>query len=154
MAEKIEQPGFELQEAIDMVMHAEPSVVTFDGKRRKITWLHKGTVRKFSHIMVSDKDPWRRNVKVCASILLNKRYGYLTWLLQWAWHWLYWRWLYYVRDIDQVEVLAVLDASKKKIQSDPLVLATILSTAMMDTMMTMARHEFGQAAQAGVAHSA
>jgi len=149
MAEKIEQPGFDLQSAIDEVMSAEPEVVTFCGKRRKIGWLHKGVVRKFSHIMLTDQDPWRRNVKVCASVLLNKKYGYVTWLLQTFFHWLYWRWLYYVRDIDQVEVLAILDASKKKIQSDPLVLATILSTAMMDTMMTMARHESGRVGPVG-----
>lgn len=53
-------------------------------------------------------------MKVCACILLNRKNGLLTWFLLRVWYWLYWRWLYYVKDIDQVEIMGVLDASKKK----------------------------------------
>lgn len=147
--EEIEQPGYELQDMIDDVMSKEPSVVTFCGKKRRIGWLHKGVVRSFSHHMLKEKDPWKRNVKVCASILLNRKNGLLTRLLLLLWHGVYWRWLYYVKDIDQVEILGVIDASKKKIQSEPLSLVTILATGMMDTMMMMARHEVGRAARHG-----
>ena len=144
------QPDIELQKLLDAVMEAEPEVVTFYGKKHKIRWLHNGVTRKFSHVMMTEKDPWKRSVKVCACVLLNRRNGLLTWLLLRLWYWLYWRWLYYVRDIDQVEVIGVLDAGKKKVQSEPLALATILATGMMDTMMTMARHEVGQVAPVGV----
>ena len=144
------QPDIELQKLLDAVMEAEPEVVTFYGKKHKIRWLHNGVTRKFSHVMMTEKDPWKRSVKVCACVLLNCRNGLLTWLLLRLWYWLYWRWLYYVRDIDQVEVIGVLDAGKKKVQSEPLALATILATGMMDTMMTMARHEVGQVAPVGV----
>lgn len=146
---KIEQPGMELQTILSGLMEEEPETVTVCGKKHSITWLKNRTVRKFSHIMVSEKDPWKRNVKVCACVLLNSRLGLLTWFLLHFWYWIYWRWLFYVRDIDQVEVMGVLDASKKKIQSEPLAVATILATGMMDTMMMMARHEVGRAAQDG-----
>jgi len=145
----VEQPGVELQELLSNIMEQEPETVVVSGHSHSITWLKNRTVRKFSHIMLKEKNPWKRNVKVCACILINRRHGLLTWFLLWAWYWAYWRWLYYVRDIDQVEVMGVLDASKKKIQSEPLAVATILATAMMDTMMTMARHEAGPAEHDG-----
>lgn len=147
---KIEQPGIDLQEVISDLMEQEPETVVVCGKKHRITWLKNSTVRKFSHIMVKEKDPWKRNVKVCACVLLNKRFGLFNRLAQSCWHWIYWRWLFYVMDIDQVEVMGVLDASKKKIQSEPLALATILATGAMDTMMTMTRQELGRAAQGGV----
>lgn len=130
-------------------MEQEPEELTFGGKKYRIGWLHNANTRKFSHIMVKEKDPWKRNVKVCACILLNHRWGLFTWFLLNVWYGVYWRWLYYVRDIDQVEVAAVLDCAKKKIQSEPLAMSTILATAMMDTMMMMARHEYGRAERAG-----
>ena len=144
------QPGQDVQELLSALMEQEPEKVVFCGKKYRIGWLHNSNTRKFSHIMLKDKNPWRRNVKVCACVLLNHRWGLFTWFLLNVWYGIYWRWLYYVRDIDQVEVMAVLDAAKKKIQSEPLAMSTILATAMMDTMMMMARHESGQAAPAGV----
>lgn len=148
MAE-IKQPDEQLQALLSDILEAEPEEVTINGKKRKIGWLHNGTTRKFSHIMLKDKEPWKRNVKVAACILLNKRNGLWTWFLLHVWYGIYWRWLYYVLDIDQADVVGILEASKKKIQSAPLAIATILATGMMDTMMTMARHESGRVAHAG-----
>jgi len=146
---KIEQPSFELQQLIDGLMEAEPETVVVNGKKRCIGWLHNGVTRKFSHIMLKEEDPWKRNVKIVACILLNHRYGLVTWLLEHLWYWIYWRWLYYVVDIDQVDVMGVLNASKKKIQSEPLAVATILATGVMDTMMTMTRRELGRVERDG-----
>lgn len=149
MAAEIEQPTVDLQALFDELMSREPDVVTFCGHKHRIGWLHNGTTRKFSHIMLKEEDPWKRNVKVCACVLLNRRNGLWTWFLLKVWYWVYWRWLYYMKDIDQVEIAGVLDAAKKKIQSEPLAMATILATGMMDTMMTMARHEVGRVAPVG-----
>lgn len=148
--EKIEQPSVDLQQILSELMDQKPSVVEVCGKKHSITWLKKGTVRKFTGIMTSEKDPWKRSIKACACVLLNHRLGLRTWFNLHFVYWFYWRWLYYVRDMDQVEVIGVLDASKKKIQSDALVLATIYQTGMMDTMMMMAQHELGRAEPAGV----
>jgi len=138
-----------MQELLSNMMEQEPEKVIVAGRTYRIGWLHNANTRKFSHVMLKEKDPWKRNVKVCACVLLNHRWGLMTWLLLKVWYAVYWRWLYYVRDIDQVEIAKVLDCAKKKIQSEPLALNTILATAMMDTMMTMARHEVGPAARAG-----
>ena len=131
------------------MIQQEPAEVTLCGKKYYIGWLHNANSRKFSHIMLKDKNPWRRNVKVCACVLLNHRCGLFTWFLLNVWYGIYWRWLYYILDVDQVEVAAVLDCAKKKIQSEPLAMSTILATGMMDTMMMMARHELGRAALDG-----
>ena len=139
-----------MQELLSSMMEQEPEKVTVGGRVYRIGWLHNANTRKFSHIMVKEKDPWKRNVKVCACVLLNHRWGLMTWLLLKVWYSVYWRWLYYVRDIDQVEVAKVLECAKKKIQSEPLAVSTILATAMMDTMMTMAGHEVGRAVRGGV----
>ena len=151
MAEKveIEQPSIDLQRLVSELMEQEPETVVVAGHKHRIGWLKNRTVRKFSHIMVKEKDAWKRNVKVCACVLLNRKHGLLTWFLLKFWYCVYWRWLFYVRDVDQVEVMGVLYASKKKVQSEPLAAAIILATAMMDTMMAMARHEVGPAAQGG-----
>jgi len=147
---EIKQPTIDMQELLSNMMEQEPEKVTLCGKVYRIGWLHNSNVRKFSHIMLKDKNPWRRNVKVCACVLLNHRWGLLTWFLLNVCYGFFWRWLYYVRDIDQVEVAAVLDCAKKKIQQEPLAMSTILATGMMDTMMMMARHELGRAGQGGV----
>ena len=139
-----------MQLLVSSLMEQEPETVVVLGKKHSITWLKNRTLRKFSHIMLKEEEPIKRNVKACACVLLNRRSGLLTWFLLRFCYGIYWRWLYYVQDIDQIEVMGVLDASKKKIQSDPLVIATTLATAMMDTMMTMARHEAGPAVQSGV----
>ena len=139
-----------MQELLSSMMEQEPEKVTVGGRVYRIGWLHNANTRKFSHIMVKEKDPWKRNVKVCACVLLNHRWGLMTWLLLKVWYSVYWRWLYYVRDIDQVEVAKVLECAKKKNSSEPLAVSTILATAMMDTMMTMAGHEVGRAVRGGV----
>lgn len=141
----MEQPTIDIQKTYDDLLSREPEEVIFDGKKLSIGWLHNGTVRKFSHVMLKEDDPWKRNTKACACILLNRKHGLMTWFLLWAWYWVYWRWLFYVKNIDQTEIMVVLDAAKKKIQSEPLMMATILATGMMDTLMTIARHEAGQA---------
>lgn len=147
MAEKkkIEQPRIDLQKEIDSVMADEPTEFVFMGKKRKIGWLRKGTMRKCSHVRLKEKNDWKRNVKVCALILLNN-----IWKIRLSYA-IYWRWLYYVKDVDAAEVLNVLDKTKKKIPSRPFSLATILVTGMTDLMMTMTRSEARaiQAEQAG-----
>ena len=129
------QPTVEIQELLDSIMEAEPEKVVFMGKKRSIGWMRKGTMRKFSHVTLREKNEWKRGVKLCAVVLLNNIF-----LLK-LWYWAYWRWLYYVKDPDAVEVLRVVDAAKKKIPSAAFSLTTILATGMTDVMMTMTKEE-------------
>nr|DAL37993.1 MAG TPA_asm: hypothetical protein [Caudoviricetes sp.] len=143
--EKVGQPSEELQRALDLVLEAEPEKVVFMGKKRSIGWMKKGTMRKFSHVVVQEKNEWKRNVKLCAVVLLN---GCFKLKLL---YWVYWRWLYYVKDPDAVDVLRLVDAAKKKIPLEAFSLITILATVMTDLMMGMTKKEAAaiQAGQAG-----
>lgn len=147
MAEKenIEQPKLDLQKELDSVLNDEPTEFVFMGKKRRLGWLRKGTMKKCSHVSVKEKNDWKRNVKICALIILNN-----VWKIR-AFYAVYWRWLYYIKDVDVAEVLNVLDKSKKKIPSKAFSLATILATGMTELMMTMTRSEARatQAEQAG-----
>ena len=142
---KIEQPSVDLQELLDSVLHDEPTEFVFIGKKHKLGWLRKGTISRCSHIRAKEKNEWKRNVKICVCILLNN-----IWKIRFM-YWIYWRWLYYIKDVDIADVLRVLDVSKKKIPSNAFALATILATGMTDVMMTMTRSEAKaiQAEQAG-----
>lgn len=131
----IKQPELLYKEALDNIMSEEPTEVTFCGHKHKIGWLHNGTNRKFSHVMIKEKNLNKRNVKVCTIILLNNVFKIFFF------YWAYWRYLYYIKDLDEVEILKVMDVAKKKIQQNPFSLVTILSIGMMDTMMTMTKME-------------
>ena len=83
-------------------------------------------------------------MKICVVLLLNN-----IWKIRFFYP-LYWRWLYYVCDLDDVEILRVVDVCKKKIPSAASSLLTILATGMTDVMMTMTKSE-AKAIQAGQA---
>ena len=142
---KIGQPSVDIQKLLDSILHDEPTEFVFRGKKRKIGWLHKGTMSKCSHIVMKEDNEWKRNVKVCVCILLNN-----VWKIRFM-YWFYWRWLYYIKDVGADEVLAVLDASKKKIPSNAFSLTTILATETTEVMMTMTKSEVkaSQAEQRG-----
>lgn len=147
MADAKEQPRLEYQQLLDEIMEAEPETVMFRGKKRKIGWLHKRTQRKFSHIVMKEKNAEKKNVKLCACILTNNIFVWfkpIVYAIRWRWYW-------HIVDLDDVEVLRVLDAAKKKIQFYPSLLITTLSTEMTDVMMAMTRKEVKaiQAGQAG-----
>ena len=139
---KVEQPELKLQELLDSIMSEEPTEFMFRGKRHSVGWLKKGAVRKFTHITMKEKDGSKRNVKICVILLLNN-----IWKIRFF-YWAYWRWLYYICDLDDVEVLRVVDVCKKKIPSVASSLLTILATGMTDLMMTMTKSE-AKAIQAG-----
>ncbi len=146
MADANSNPGLQYEALLDSVMEETPSEVELLGRKTKIGWLHRHTQRKFTHISLAEKDEGRRNVKLCACILCN---GVFAWFKPLAYA-LLWRWYWYVADLDDVEILKVIDASKKKIQYVPSLLLTILTTEMRDTMMATMKRE-AEAIRAGQA---
>lgn len=132
---KIDQPSLDLQQLLDSVLEDSPTDVEFMGKKHTLRWLRNGAVRKFSHVTVTEKDENKRAVKLCAIVLLNN-----VWKLRFL-YWLVWRWWYYVKDVDAVELLRVLDVAKKKIPSAAYSLLTILATGMTDVMMMKTKNE-------------
>ena len=135
IGKKIEQPTTEFQMLLDSVMEAEPEKVVFMGKPHNVGWLTNGTIRKFSHIMLKEQDAQKKCAKLVTVILLNH-----FWKIKFLYP-ILWRWLYYIKDADMVEMLKVIDVGKKKVPQGAFYLTTILQTAMMDVMMTMTSQE-------------
>lgn len=144
-----EQPAADYQKLLLSLMEEEPTEAEFCGRKVRIGWLHRHTQLKFSHIMLKEQDQGRRNVKLCACVLVN---GVFAWFKPLAYSVL-WRWFWYVKDLDDTEVLKVLYVAKKKIQYYQSEFITIFSTGMRDAMtgMTTTRKEAEatRAAQAG-----
>lgn len=132
---KIEQPETEYQKLLVDIMSAEPSEVTFLGKKKKISWLYNETIDRFTSVSMKENNERKRNIKLCVLILLNDRWKFLFK------YWWYWRYLYYFRNISDVDILGVIDACKKKIPSTASSLITILATEMTNVMMNMTQKE-------------
>jgi hypothetical protein len=141
----IQAPDAALQEKLDEILNATPEKVTVNGHTYTIGWLHHGTERKMTHIAATEKDPHKANCKIAAAILLNGKFKILFM------YWFLWRWLFYVKELDNVDVLRILDTAKKKVQHEAFFLATMYSTEMTDLMMTMTKEEVSriQAARRG-----
>jgi len=148
MKEK-ETPDIVLQKKLDELYSATPEKVNVNGHTYTIGWVHNGTQRKVTHIMQNEEDPQKAHCKTVAAILLNGKFKIFFF------YWFMWRWLYYVKDLDNVDVLRVLDVAKKKVQHEAFYLATMYLTEMTDLMMTMTKEEVKrfQAARRGEPHT-
>lgn len=132
---KIEQPEYEYNVLLSEIMSAEPSEFVFLGKKRRIGWLYNETIDRFTSVALKEKNEHKKNIKICAIVLLNNR-----WKIFFK-YWWYWRYLYYFKNISDVDILSVIDASKKKIPSTASSLITILLTGMTNMMMNMTTEE-------------
>lgn len=154
MADAKEQPTTDYQKLLLDIMEATPDYVEFRGVKKKIGWLHNHTQLKFSHIVLKEEDPKKRNVKLCACVLSNNVFAWFFPIV----YAIRWRWYKYVLDLDDNEVLKVLYTAKKKIQFYQSEFITIFSTEMKNEMMAMmtTKKEVKaiQAGQAGAQHTA
>lgn len=153
MAE-IKQPSLDAQKLLSDIMAKEPELVEIENKKVRIGWLHKDTEARIAHLILKHGDTEKTLVKWYSLVRLDLKNGFLTWLLGWLWHWIHWRWIWYVRREKCTKFqMAVISASKKKIKerSDALGWSTILTVEAMDTMMMMAQHEHGRVVPFGAA---
>ena len=149
----VEQPQIDAHKLLSDLIHNEPETVEIEGRKMKMRWLHKDTESRIANMVVRESSIDKRTVKWYSLVRLDRRSGFLTWLLGWSWYWILWRWIWYVRHERCTKFqMEVVEISKKKIQnrSEALALTTILMIEAMDTMMTTARHESGQAGPFGV----
>lgn len=135
MARPKRQVNEEEQKVLDSVVENTPTEVELRGKKIKIYWLRRETMRKMSHIMLSDGDESKISCKCAALILLNS-----YWKIK-LFHWALWRWMYYVNQYYDKELEPIINEGKKKVPLEGYLTTTILLTGMKDTMMTMTRKE-------------
>lgn len=136
MSEKpITQPSQEDEMLYNEIVENTPTIVELRGKKKKIRWLRRGTIRKFTNAMVKEGNDDKISCQAVAAILLN---GY--WSIKFLW-WILWRWFYYIKQYGDEELAPIIAVAKKKIPVRQYFTATILLTAMKDTMMQMTKAE-------------
>lgn len=121
-------------------------------KKYKIRWLKNGQTEKLSRLLIrkgdtDDKDSSKDNAldsviedsklacKAAAIYILD---GY--WKIKFR-YWFLWRWFYYIRQYDNVQLQPILEEGKKKVPLTQFLLTTMSLTAAKATLMNMRTEE-------------
>lgn len=135
MRKNIQQPTVEEQKRLDDVLENSTDYVTIRNRKFGIKWIHRGTLRKLTHVLHSCEKEDEVTAKCASLIILN---GW--WKIK-LFHWIYWRMLW--KKYTDSELIDIIAVGKKKVESQKLeyLSATMFLTGMKDTMMTMTRKE-------------
>ena len=151
---KIEQPTYDAQQIyLSMISNdAEEVGILRTKKKYKIRWLKNGQLEKLTRLLLHKKsideqkttgsevydailEDTKLACKASAIIILD---GY--WKLKFR-YWYLWRWFYYVRQYDKIQLHDILETGKKKVPLNQFY-ATIMSlTEAKDTLMRMRAKE-------------
>ena len=135
MAKEIKQPTVEDEKLLNEVIENNPDELEAFGRKWKIGYLRNGTKRKVTNILMREKQEDKVSSKCTAALLLN---GYFKIFF---FYWILWRWLYYIKQVGDEELLPIMEYCKKKVDVESYCLVTIYLTEMRDTIMTMTREE-------------
>ena len=151
---KVEQPSAKVQRSYASIRDNDATVVGILGtkKKYKIRWMKNGQIDRLSRLLIrksatDEEDGTRDNpldavledsklaCRAAAIIILD---GY--WKLKFR-YWYLWRWFYYVRQYDNVQLQDLLDEGKKKVPLAPFLMTTISLTGARATLMNMRTEE-------------
>lgn len=152
--EKIEQPSIDAQQIyLSLISNdAEEVGILRTKKKYKIRWLKNGQLEKLSRLLLHKKtidettttgsevmdailEDNKLACKAAAIIILD---GY--WKIKFRYWWL-WRWFYYIRQYDNIQLHEILEVGKKKVPLNQFY-ATIMSlTEAKDSLMRMRAKE-------------
>ena len=151
---KIEQPSVEEQREYVSIRDNDATVVSILGtkKKYKIRWLKKGQIEKLSRLLIrkgdtdnddgekdSPLDAIRDDAKLtCKAAAIYILDGY--WKLKFR-YWYLWRWFYYIRQYDDIQLQEILMTGQKKTPVEPFLIATMLLTGAKATLMNMRTEE-------------
>lgn len=148
---RVEQPTEAQQREYKSMVEDTPTEVGIlrTGKKYRVKWIKPGAVEKLSRLLIhakdadKDTDTGDSNVyevicddaklacKAAALFILN---GY--WSIKFK-YWFLWRWFYYVRQYDGVQLQPLLAVGKKKLPLIPFYGTTTLLIGVKDTLMQM-----------------
>mgnify|MGYP007101921438 CR=1 FL=1 len=152
--QKLEQPSYDAQQVYLSLINndAEEVEILRTNKKYKIRWLKNGQLDKLTRLLLHKKsideqkttgnevfdeihEDTKLACKAAAIIVLD---GY--WKLKFR-YWYLWRWFYYVRQYDNIQLHKILEVGKKKVPLNQFY-ATIMSlTEAKDTLMRMRAKE-------------
>ena len=152
--EKVEQPSYDAQQIYLSLISNDAEVVGIlrTNKKYKVRWLKNGQLEKLSRLLLHKKtidettttgsdvmdailEDNKLACKAAAIIILD---GY--WKIKFRYWWL-WRWFYYIRQYDNIQLHDILEVGKKKVPLNQFY-ATIMSlTEAKDSLMRMRAKE-------------
>ena len=151
---KVEQPSLDSQRTYASLRDNDATVVSILGTKKKyrIRWLKNGQIDRLSRLLIrkgdtDDEDGSKDSpldaiindsklaCKAAAIYILD---GY--WKLKFR-YWYLWRWFYYIRQYDNVQLQELLEEGKKKVPLTPFLLTTMSLTGAKVTLMSMRTEE-------------
>lgn len=152
--QKLSQPSVEAQRLYMSLVNddAEEVVIPRTNKKYKIHWLKNGQLEKLTRLLLHKKsvdedittgsevmdailEDAKLACKASAIIILN---GY--WKLKFR-YWFLWRWFYYVRQYENMQLAPLLEVGKKKVPLLQFYHTTTLLTGVQDSLMRMRAKE-------------
>lgn len=151
---KVEQPSLDSQQLyLSLISNdAEEVEILRTKKKYKIRWLKNGQLEKLTRLLLHKKsideekttgsdvldeilEDTKLACKAAAIILLD---GY--WKIKFR-YWLLWRWFYYVKQYDNIQLAPILDAGKKKVPQMQFFQTIMSLTEARDSLMRMRAKE-------------
>ena len=151
---KIEQPSVDIQQVyLSLIANdAEEVEILRTKKKYKIRWLKNGQLEKLTRLLLHKKsvdesmttgsevmdailEDSKLACKAAAIIILD---GY--WKLKFR-YWYLWRWFYYIRQYDNIQLHKILDVGKKKVPLNQFYGTIISLTEAKDSLMRMRARE-------------
>lgn len=146
----IEQPTEAEQREYKSIVEDTPTEVGIlrTGKKYRIRWIKNGAIEKLSKLLIHAGDTDNAanagpNVyeAICADAKLACKAAALF-VLNGYWgikfkYWFLWRWYYYVRQYDSIQLQPILAVGKKKLPLIQFYGTTTLLTGVKDTLMQM-----------------
>lgn len=137
----MKQPTLDIQRELGQLVENTPTEVTipYTNKTYKIGWLRNDTIRKITDVLnekPSDpKDEDKVLYKAMALIILNG-----VWKIFFFYP-ILWRWLAYVKQYTNYQMLPVIEMAKKKAPQIPYFLGMTYLIGLKDSLATMSREE-------------
>ena len=151
---KIEQPAIDAQQIyLSLISNdAEEVGILRTKKKYRIRWLKNGQLEKLTRLLMHKKtidekkttgsdvmdailEDSKLACKASAVIILD---GY--WKLKFR-YWYLWRWFYYIRQYDNIQLLEILEVGKKKVPLRQFYGTITSLTEAKDTLMRMRAEE-------------
>ena len=148
--QKIEQPTLDAQQLYLSMINNDPEEVEIlrTKKKYKIRWLKNGQLEKLTRLLLHKKtldentstgsdvldtilEDNKLACKAAAIIVLD---GY--WKLKFR-YWFLWRWFYYVRQYDNIQLDKILEVGKKKVPQMQFFRTIMSLTEAKDSLMRM-----------------
>ena len=151
---KVTQPSVEAQRTYASIRDNDATVVKILGTKKeyKIRWLKNGQIERLSRLLIRKGDTDNEDAEkdsALAAILDDTKLackasaiyildGY--WKLKFR-YWLLWRWFYYIRQFDNMQLQELLEEGKKKVPLAQFLMTTMSLTGARATLMNMRTEE-------------